>query len=64
MLQHLLKWFGKIYPVDLENNKTKLQEQIDLYLLSDVYFKQVDNCLQYTADTETSFTQKQLSQMV
>ena len=64
MLQHLLKLYRKILPVDLENNKTKLQEPIDPDLPINVCFKCIDNCLQYAANAETSFMQKQILQMV
>ena len=56
MLEHLLKRYGKISPVDLEKNKAKLQEPIDPYLPIDVYFKSVDDYLQYTADAKMPFT--------
>ena len=64
MLKHLLKWYGKISPRDLENNKTKLQEPIDPDLPIKVYFKCVDNCLQYAADAETPCPQKKILQTV
>ena len=64
ILEHLIKTYGKISLVDLENNKARLQEPIDPDLPIDVYLKLVDDCFQYAADAETSFTQKQILQTV
>ena len=62
MLEHLLKRYGKISLVDLENNKAKLQEPINPDFPIDVYFKRIDDCLQYAADAEIPFTQKKILQ--
>ena len=64
LMDHLLKRYGKITDGDLQLNKQRMNEPMDPSLPIDMYFKRIDDCMQYAADAETPYTEKQILQTV
>ena len=62
LLDHLIDRYGKITPADLEANKMRMNEPIDATQTIDVFFKRIDDCIQYADDGEVPFTPEQILQ--
>jgi hypothetical protein len=62
LLDHLIDRYGKITPADLETNKKRMNEPIDSTQTIDVFFKRIDDCIQYADDGEVPFTPEQILQ--
>ena len=59
LLDHLMQRYGKITPLAIKNNKTKMEEPLDTSQPIDVYFQRIDDCLQFAADAESPFSAQQ-----
>lgn len=62
LLDHLMDRYGKITAADLEDCKKMMNEPIDGTQPIDMYFKRVDDAVQYAADARTPFTPEQIQQ--
>ena len=62
LMTHLLQRYGKITTSDLMVNKRKMDEPLDPSVPIDVYFKRIDECVQYATDAETAYTPEQILQ--
>ena len=62
LITHLLQRYGKITASDLMLNKQKMDEPLDPSVPIDVYFKQIDKCVQFATDAETVYTPEQILQ--
>ena len=62
LLDHLIDRYGKITPADLETNKKRMNEPIDATQTIDIFFKRIDDCIQYADDGEVPFTPEQILQ--
>jgi hypothetical protein len=62
LLGHLLDRYGKITPADIEDCKSRMNEPIDSTQPIDIYFQQVDECIQYAADGRVAFLAEQILQ--
>ena len=62
LLDHLIDRYGKITTADLETNKSQMNEPIDNTQTIDVFFKQIDDWIQYADDGEVPFTPLQILQ--
>ena len=62
LLDHLLDRYGKITPADIEHCKKMMQDPIDSSQPIDVYFKRIDDSVQYAADGQVAFTTGQILQ--
>jgi len=62
LLDHLIDRYGKITTADLEANKSRMNEPIDTTQTIDVFFKRIDDCIQYADDGEVPFTPMQILQ--
>jgi len=56
--------YGKITIVDLMTNRRKMDEPLDPSVPIDVYFKRIDECVQFATDAETAYTPEQILQTV
>ena len=54
--------YGKVTTANLEANKSRMNEPIDITQTNDVFFKRIDNCIQYADDDEIPFTHQQILQ--
>ena len=64
LIDHLLDRYGKITPADIEECKTRMTTPMDSSQPIDVYFKQIDDCIQYAVDGQVAFTPDQILQTV
>ena len=64
LLDHLLNRCGKITPADVEECKKQMNDPIDATQPIDIYFKCIDDTVQYTTDGNVAFTMEQILQMV
>jgi hypothetical protein len=62
LFDHLLDRYGKITPHNIEECKTRMNDPIDSTQPIDIYFKKVDDCVQYAADGQVAFTPDQILQ--
>ena len=62
MITHLLQQYGKLTLSDLMNNWRKMFEPMDTSEPIDVYFKCIDESVQFAADAETAYTPEQILQ--
>ena len=62
MITHLLQRYGKITTSDLMLNKQKMDAPLDPSVPIDVYFKQIDECVQFATDADTAYTPEQILQ--
>ena len=64
MINHLLQHYIKITTLDLINNWRKKDEPMDSSQPINVYFKCIDECIQFAADAETGavYTPEQILQ--
>ena len=62
LMDHLLKRYGKITDGDLQINKEKMNEPLDPSIPIDMYFKRLDDCMQYAADADMPFSERQILQ--
>ena len=59
LLDHLMQRYGKITPLAIKNNKTRMEEPLDTSQPVEVYFQRIDDCLQFSADAESPFSAQQ-----
>ena len=62
LFNHLLDRYGKIMPADIETCKKRMNDPIDSTQPIDIYFQKVDDCVQYAADGQVTFTPGQILQ--
>lgn len=62
LIDHLMDRYGKITVGDLKANKERMEEPIDPSLPIDMYFKRIDDAVQYAADADTPYSAKQILQ--
>lgn len=62
LMELLLKRYGKITDGDLHLNKQRMNDPMDPSLPIDMYFKRIDDCIQYAADADMPYTEKQVLQ--
>jgi uncharacterized protein (DUF433 family) len=62
LLDHLLDRYGKITPADIAACKTEMIAPIDSTQPIDLYFKRIDDCIQYADDGQVPFTNDQILQ--
>jgi hypothetical protein len=62
LIDHLLDRYGKITPADIEQCKTKMNAPLDSTQPIDIFFKRIDDCVQYAADGNVAFTADQILQ--
>ena len=63
MINHLLQHYGKMTTSDLIGNRRKIDELMDPSQPIDVYFKCIDECVQFGADAETAYPPEEILQM-
>ena len=56
LLDHLLNRYGKITPADVEECKKKMNDTINATHPIDIYFKRIDDTVQYAANGNFAFT--------
>ena len=56
LINHLPQQYGKITALDLRANKRKMDELMDQLVPIDIYFKRIDECVQFATDAETAYT--------
>ena len=59
---HLLNCYGKITPAEVEECKKQMNEPINFTQPIDIYFKIIDNTVQYAADGNVASTTEQILQ--
>ena len=64
LLEHLMQRYGNITPLARKQNKTRLEEPLDTSQPIDVYFKRVDDCVQFAVDAGTPFSAEQILETV
>ena len=62
LMDHLLNRYGKILPSDIMENKRRMDEPLDADLPIDMYFKRIDECVQFATDAGNPFTPSQILQ--
>ena len=62
LMDHLLQRYGKITASAHMANKRKIDEPLDPAAPIDVYFKRIDECVQFATDAETAYTSEQILQ--
>ena len=56
LLDHLLDWYGKITTADVEECKKQMNEPIDAMQPIHIYFKSINNTVEYAANGNVTFT--------
>ena len=56
ILDHLLDWYGKFTPADVEECKKQMNEPMDCTQPIDLYCKRINDTVQYAADGNVAFT--------
>ena len=64
LIDHLMDIHGKTTPIDIMDNKYWMEESTDTYQPIDVYFKRIDNSVQFGAYEKTPYKTDQILQMV
>ena len=62
LIDHLLDRYGKITPADIADCKNRMNDAIDSTQPIDIYFRKIDDCVQYAADGQVAFTPDQIVQ--
>ena len=62
ILDHLIGQYGKITAADLEANKSRMNEPIDITHTIALFFKRIDDCIQYANAGEVPLTPEQILQ--
>ena len=62
LMTHLIQRYGKITTSELMANRRKMDEPLDPSVPIDVYFKRIDECVQFATDAETVYTPEQILQ--
>ena len=60
LINHLMDWYDKITPINIKDNKDQMYEVIVTSQLIDVYFKRIDDSVQFTAGGKTIYTTEQI----
>ncbi len=60
IIQHLLKRYGRITPAEMKKNYMKMNEPMDPNDPIDIYFKRVEDCVQYADAGKCAFTPEQI----
>ena len=64
LFDNLMQRYGKITPLAIENNKTRMEDPLDTSQPIEVHFQCIDDCLQFAADTESPFSAQQTLETV
>ena len=64
LLEHLMQRYGKITPLACKQNKTRFEEPLDTSQPIDVYFRRIDDCLQFAVDAKSPFSMQQTLETV
>jgi hypothetical protein len=62
LLDHLLDRYSNITATDLEANKTQMNEPLDSTQAIDMFFKRINDCIQYAVDGRVPYTAEQILQ--
>jgi hypothetical protein len=62
LIDHLLERYGRITASDIANCRTKMEAPLDPTQPIDVYFQNIDDCIQFAADGQVPFTALQIVQ--
>lgn len=62
LMTHLLHQYGKITASYQMANKRKMDDPLDPSIPIDVYFKLIDECVQFATDSGTAYTPEQILQ--
>ena len=62
LLDHLIDRYGKITPAYVEECKKEMIKPIDAMQPIDIYFKRINETVQYAADGNVAFTTEQILQ--
>ena len=62
LLDHLLDWYGKVIPTDVKECKEQMNEPIKATQPIDIYFKIIDDTVQYADDGNVALTTEQILQ--
>ena len=62
LMTHLLQRYGKITTSDLMANRRKMDEPLGSSIPIDVYFKRIDESVQFATDAETAYIPKKILQ--
>ena len=60
LLTHLMQRYGKITPLAIKQNKTLMEEPLDTSQPIHVYFRRVDDCVQFAMDANSPFSAQQI----
>ena len=64
LLDHLMQRYGNITSLARKQNKNRMEEPLDTSQPIDVYFRRIDDCLQFAVDANTPFSQEQTMETV
>lgn len=64
LITHILHSYGKITASDKMANKCRMDKPLDPLIPIDVYFKSIDECVQFATDEGTVYTPAQILQTV
>ena len=62
LLNHLLDRYGNITPADVEECKTQMNEPINATHTINIYFKRIDDTVQYATNGNVAITTEQILQ--
>jgi hypothetical protein len=62
LIDHLLERYGRITASDIANCRTKVEAPMDPTQPIDVYFQNIDDCIQFATDGQVPFTALQIVQ--
>ena len=62
LMDHLIDRYGKITPADIALNKVKMEEPLDPSQSIALFFRRIDDCVQYAADGLVPYTPEQILQ--
>jgi hypothetical protein len=62
LIDHLLERYGRITASDIANCRTKMEAPMDPTQPIDVYFQNIDDCIQFATDGQVPFTALQIVQ--
>jgi len=62
-MDHLLNRYGNILPSDIMENKITMDEPLDAALPINLYFKRIDECVQFATNAENPFTPLQICKL-
>jgi hypothetical protein len=60
LINHLLDWYGKITPADIEDCKCRMNEPIATTQPIDIFFQWINDCVQYANVGQVASTGEQI----